>query len=467
VAAAGLACAAAAILGGSSPAVASTRSGAPIGARTARVKIGTITLSPQAVTLPNPAGLGQSGTPERRIRVSLRVLDSRGKAIKRGTFAQPIKLRVYGPSAGVLTASTPVIRSATSAVYFSYSGGYVANSIIVTAVSGHAFAVMAFQPKNRGFPGTSSATFPMPNTNDRNIKSGWRFTVSVGGGRQRGMEMDTGSRGVVVPAAALGRQAVGPGPRGKLEYSSDGKIFSGHFYLTPLKLILPGGSVTTVPIEVLGVNKSSCDSKYPKCVRGKVSGLSMMGVGFARGGLIPNTPPELTNAFLALTGIIQGSMHPGYIVTANGVTLGITAADQAGYSEIPLTPGGTGPGDWNTEPGCFAFPAIAGYGPQCGTVLVDTGIASAILGLSQSQRPRSIAGSIPNGVQIQIALPNTANPAFSYAFTTGDGGAMTPTSIRWANGSAPFVNTGRRPISQYNYLFDDGSGAVGFKPATP
>jgi hypothetical protein len=159
--------------------------------------------------------------------------------------------------------------------------------------------------------------------------------------------------------------------------------------------------------------------------------------------------------------------HSGRI-TSKGVTLGITSADAAGFKTVGLTAGGSGPGDWNTEPGCFSFPSISGYGPQCGTVLVDTGIASAILGLPKSQRPSSIASSIPNGEQIQIQLPtaSTANPILSYSFTTGAGGnPMAPTSIRWAGGTAPFVNTGRDPISRYGYLFDAGSGKVGFKPA--
>ena len=437
------------------------------GAAAGRVQVGSITLSPQAVSLPNPPGLGRSGKAE-RIRVSLSVLDPGGKAITKGSFAQPIKLTVYGPSPAPLTAEKPVIRSATSTVYFHYTGGFVANSVIATAASGHAFAVISFQPKHRGFPSTSSVTFPMPNTANRNITSGWHFRVSLGGGPERHIQMDTGSRGVVVPAAALGPQAVGPGPAGQIEYSSSGKIFSGHFYLAALTLSVNGASATTVPIEVLGVDKSSCDPNYTNCKPGRVSGLSMMGVGFARRGLrglIPRLPPELTNPFLALRNIIQGSMHPGYVVSAGGVTLGITAANAAGYGTIALTPGGTGTGDWNTEPGCFAFPTISGYPAQCGTVLVDTGLRSAILGLRRSERPGSIASGIPDGEQIRISLPSVSSPTFSYSFTTGDGGPMTPSSIRWANDKAPFVNTGRRPLSRYDYLFDDGAGRVGFKPA--
>ncbi len=100
-------------------------------------------------------------------------------------------------------------------------------------------------------------------------------------------------------------------------------------------------------------------------------------------------------------------------------------------------------------------------------MLVDTGINSAILGLARSQRPPSIPDTIPDGVSINFAAPSTVNPVASYTFTTGSGEPPAPTSVRWAAGSAPFVNTGRNLIARFNYLFDDGSGRVGFKPATP
>jgi hypothetical protein len=440
-----------------------TLPGALGSASTSTTAIGTITLSPQAVSLPNPASLGRSGTTERRIAVSLNVLNRQGQPITSGTFSRPIKITVYGPSSHVLTAATPVVPSPTGKIYFNYTGGFFANSIIVTAVSGNAFALMSFQPQHRGFPGTSSVAFSMPNST-RNIDHGWGFSASVGGGPGHFVEMDTGSRGLVVPASILGRGAIGPGPAGMIEYTSDGKEFLGNYYLAPIKLTFGGVSVTTVPLRVLAVNKSGCASGYPHCVAGGISGLGVMGVGFDRGAASP-MPPELTNAFLALTNIIEGTMHPGYIVRSNGVTLGITAADQADFATVALNSGGSGPGDWNTEPGCFSFPKISGYIPQCGTLLVDTGIASAILGLPKSQRPSSISSSIPNDerIQIDVAASTAATPILSYAFTTGVPGPTAPTSIRWAAGTAPFVNTGRRPISRYRYLFDAGSGKVGFK----
>ncbi len=118
-----------------------------------------------------------------------------------------------------------------------------------------------------------------------------------------------------------------------------------------------------------------------------------------------------TNAFLALTDIVKGSMHPGYIVTPASVTLGITRAGKTGYGLIPLQPGGTGPGDWDTEPGCFGFPEISGYTSLCGTMLIDTGINSAILGLPPSQRPPGIQDVLPAGARFSSPHRTRRHPS--------------------------------------------------------
>ena len=425
-------------------------------------RIATITLSPQAVTLPNPVSAHGRGS-AKRIAVSLAALDSSGRPIT-GPFATPIRIRVYAQRPGELSTARAVISAPERQIYFTYDGGPVANSIVVTAVAGRAFALMSFQPRNRGLPGGQSVDFPMPDA-ARNIARGWGFQASIGGGPAHYVEMDTGSRGIVVPASALGPSAVGPGPAGMIEYTSDGKEFLGNYYLAPVKLSFGGVGVTTVPIRVLGVSRAACAPGYPNCRVGGIGGLGVMGVGFDRGKSSP-MPPELTNPFLALQNVIQGQMDPGYLIRAGGVTLGITSADAAGFDEVALQSGGSGPGDWNTAPGCFSFPEIAGYPAQCGTVLMDTGIASAILGLPRPQRPPGIAARIPDGESVQIAVGSRgASPILSYGFAVGDGGPTTPTRLRWAGDPSAFVNTGRRVISSYDYLYDAGSGRLGFRPA--
>jgi len=179
-------------------------------AKTSSQTVGTITLSPQAVTLPNPVAKSGPGK-AKAIAVSLSVLNTKGQPITTGTFAKPIQIQIYGPSPAVLTTTPSQISSPRSKISFQYTGGYLANSVIVTAVSGHAFAQMSFQPQHRGFAGTSSVTFPIGSAAS-NIAKGWGFMASVGGGRAHYVQMDTGSRGVIVPASVLGKGAVGPGP---------------------------------------------------------------------------------------------------------------------------------------------------------------------------------------------------------------------------------------------------------------
>ena len=422
----------------------------------------SITLSPQVVKLGNPASRG-GVAPQAEIQLSLTATDRTGHPITRGALPQPVQLHLYGPSPAVVTPTTEVIRTATPTVRLHYNGRFVANPVIVTAVYGHAFAQASLQPRNHGFAGTSAVTFPM--TARDNIARGWGFSASVGGGPGHYVEMDTGSRGLVIPASILGKNAVGPGPAGQITYTSDGKQFLGHYYLAPVTLTAGGATVRTVPIRVLAVDRSACVPGYPKCRPGRIGGLGVMGVGFDR-GKASGMPPELTNTFLALTGVAEGSMHPGYIIRKRSVTLGITPGNQVGFDQLPLTVGGTGPGDWNTAPGCFSFPRLSGYSPRCGTVLMDTGIASAILGLPKSQRPASLRSSIPSGTSIRISVGLGSGPSIlSYGFTTGaTNQPQAPTSIRWAGDPKPFVNTGRHPIALYDYLFDDGSGKVGFKP---
>lgn len=461
----------------------------PAGAATAST-VGSIELSPQAVTLANPAKTGQT-VPAQLLSVNLTLLDTNGDPITSGPLTTPVSITIYGPSPAVLTTSTTEITSATPTVDFIYNGHFVANSIFVTAVSGDAFAQMSFQPKHRGFPGTRSVPFRMKASN---VKNGWAFKMQVAGGAPRSVLMDTGSHGVVVPLSALGPGAVGPGAPGKITYSSDGKIFSGNDYLAPITLnvggttvggkIVGGTTVTTAPIKVLAVRTGSCAPNYPvsKCnpatIQAAAGKVSMLGVGFDRGkatnapspravaaGGNSGTPPELGNAFLALTNIVQGSMHPGYLITRNGVTLGITAKNSAGFKRnaISLTPGGTGPGDWNGAPGCFSFPGLPTYKAQCGSVLMDTGIPKAILQLDTSKRPRGMKKKIPRNTKIKIAVGAARNPVFSYGFTTGGSSPVTPKAIRWAIGSPPFINTGRNVISTYDYMFDAGSGKLGFR----
>ena len=49
-----------------------------------------------------------------------------------------------------------------------------------------------------------------------------------------------------------------------------------------------------------------------------------------------------------------------------------------------------------------------------------------------------------------------------FADLGGGADAVTPTSIRWSNDAQPFVNTGRKVIARYSYLYDAAAGLEGW-----
>ena len=305
--------------------------------------------------------------------------------------------------------------------------------------------------------GSQSVRFDLPNIAG-NFHSGWHLKVSIGGGKQRSVQIDTGSIGFVVGRKAVGPSAIGPLAAGQQEYTSNGLILRGHYYRAPVTFEAENGRATTVPIRLLAVEQLACDPKYPKCsVRGRsVQNVGVLGVGFARKESIGS------NAFLQIAAMLNGGMHSGYVVAQDAITLGLTEENTRGFDFIQLA---RGPHDWLGAPGCFGFPGRRGYERMCGTILVDTGLASMIVSRAPSLRPADIRTAIPNGTAIEISAPAFERPIMHYRFSAGDRGPLSPTSIRWSSaaGNGAFVNTGRNVIRGYDYLYDAKCGRVGFR----
>lgn len=305
--------------------------------------------------------------------------------------------------------------------------------------------------------GHESVRFAAPDT-AKNFRSGWHLKVSIGGGQARFVQVDTGSIGFVVGRSAVGPHAAGPLAPGRQEYTSNGLILLGHYYRAPVTFEAGSGSATTVPVALLAVERLACDPKYPKCsLRGRsTQSVGVLGVGFARKEKIGS------NAFLQMAPMLRGDMHPGYIIARDGITVGLTAENTRGFAFIQLS---RGPHDWLGAPGCFGFPDRPGYRNICGTILVDTGIASMIVSRARGLRPADIRSAIPAGTAIEIAAPALGRPVMQYRFSVNDRTPLSPTAIRWSNaaGNGAFVNTGRNLIRGYDYLYDAKCGRVGFR----
>lgn len=436
----------------------------------------SITVSPQ--TLENPASQGAASAPQ-TITVTVNAQDASGSAIAANALANPISLTVYGPSPNPVVSPQSATVDAAGKATFTYTGGYFENAMTIAAVSGTASATTQLVPKHPACTIPDGDTgFPISiGTPDGNLKSGWMMNIKVGKeGVAKAVEVDTGSRGLVFPRSKIGADAIGPGAAGQMEYTSDGKIFHGHYFLAPITLDAGGKNVETVPVEVLGVEYQTCDPKFPKCkVDASVDNMGNMGVAFDRpessGG------PD-TNPFLQLKDVLEGRSHAGYIITKDGITLGLSADRAAGFSTMKLDPAqpvpgrAFFPGDWTQPPVCFSFPKY-GTTQYCGQMLMDTGIGSMIVNLPPDQRPTEIATAdpLPDGLEIKIAAPDQSAPVMDYSFTLGDDtNPMAPTAsaedpaARWADASSiPSVNTGRHVVAGYDYMYDASCGRIGYK----
>jgi hypothetical protein len=301
------------------------------------------------------------------------------------------------------------------------------------------------------------------------------LTLSFGG-RSLTAVMDTGSTGVVVSASAIpGFDHLPKDGPAKLTYNSSGRIMQGVWVNVPVTIAgANGASVITRPMPVLAVTSVGCTETARNCTpRDDPRHVAMIGVGFGRRN---RSGPQADSAvdknpFLNLAGPRAGAVHRGYLVTREGVEIGVSAAGApAGFATVHLTRNQE-TGDWSGAPACIA---VADHAPACGTVLPDTGLTPMFLALPPDQvegraLPAGSDHTLPPGTKVTITLaPATpgAKPTAGYSFATGDmDDPLAPRRvILVGQGDRPtYVNTGVHLLNGFDYFFDADAGLVGYR----
>lgn len=296
-------------------------------------------------------------------------------------------------------------------------------------------------------------------------------------GRRLNAVMDTGSTGVVVSASAIpGFDQLPKNGPAKLTYTSSGRIMQGVWVTVPVTISGANGtSVTTRPMTVLAVTSVDCTETARNCTpRDDPRHVAMIGMGFGRRNRSgpPSDSGTDKNPFLNLSGPRAGAVHRGYLVTRDGVEIGVPAAGPpAGFATVHLTRNAE-TGDWSGAPACIA---IADRAPACGTVLPDTGLTPMFLALPPDQvegrtLPAGNDHTLPPGTKITITLAPAAPGAKStagYSFATGDlDNPLAPRRvILVGQGDRPtFVNTGVHLLNGFDYFYDADVGLVGYRP---
>ena len=296
------------------------------------------------------------------------------------------------------------------------------------------------------------------------------------GGRRLKAVMDTGSTGVVVSASAIpGFEELPKDGPARLTYTSSGRIMEGVWVSVPVTIAgANGASVTTRPMPVLAVTSVDCTETARNCTpRDDPRHVAMIGVGFGRRNRSgPQADSSIDkNPFLNFSGTRAGAMHRGYLITRDGVELGVPAVDAPpGFVTVHLTRNQE-TGDWFGAPACIA---IADYSPACGTVLPDTGLTQMFLALPLSQVdgraiPAGNDHTLLPGTKVTITLaPGTpgAKAIAGYSFAVGDmDNPLAPRRVILVRqGDRPtYVNTGVHLLNGFDYFYDADAGIVGYR----
>ncbi|WP_244491518.1 hypothetical protein [Bosea sp. Root381] len=320
---------------------------------------------------------------------------------------------------------------------------------------------------NAGAPGAPRSIPPM-------------LAMSFGGAPVHAV-MDTGSTGIVVAAASIpGIDAliqIGPGT---LTYSSSGRIMRGRWVATPVTIGGAGDArVVTKPLPVLAVERIDCADNARDCTPSDAPrNVAMIGIGFARESDHQGQSTPDKNPFLNLPGMgsmdTPGTARRGYVVTREGVHVGLTSANTRGtFGFVKLGKAADGK-DWAPLPACVA---LDGTDPACGTALIDTGVSVMYLTVPADREAGRTVSASPGGMtlapgtklSIRFGAEGEAQPP-GYGFAAADAGdPATPGRIVLVGGKnrPTFVNTSVHALNVFDYLFDADGGYVGFRRIVP
>jgi subtilase-type serine protease len=344
---------------------------------------------------------------------------------------------------------------------------------------------------------------PLPDFGKQGLALHLNIQVTVEGNTTATLkpQLDTGSRGLWISRNQLPADTKVSAVKGVIFYWSSGNQLVGTWTTAQVTFpdaIAAGGAPATATATalVLIVDYSSCrEGVWPNktCTREDAqqrtymdkAGEPMdafMGIGFDRTGYgdtpVNNKCNQNFNSFLNLDEMRLGKMRAGYILTPDGVELGLTNTNitQHGprlFAYAQLAPTGwkqvdPSPPDWQVPMGYVSF---GGTQYPLGEGVIDTGITNMLLtvpGFPTTGAPPPPANSTPFTVSL-LGLPGLVG----FTFDVGDASEpLAPQGIAWSElqpgkyteaDSEAFLNTGIDPLNAFNLLYDATGGYAGLQ----
>lgn len=323
--------------------------------------------------------------------------------------------------------------------------------------------------------------------------------------------VDTGSTGVILSAADLegyNRTEASAYPVGWQFLTSSKILYVGNWIPRTLTFFTGNAGNITVVVPILAVTKKVICPGYnkndgPVCPP-SANGTEIdmpehivyLGIGFGRqyNGQVQGNPDK--NPFLnivAINGepISPSQMHTGYVITDEGIHIGLTNDNTKGFEKIKLikqTAYSDDDRDWTQTASCITVGKGKHSPPACvnATMLVDTGITQMYLTIPTSIPVHRVPSESPSrpGVKVPVLANNhTVSVQFGsragtrsstdgkdsrlgYSFMVGDEEEdVVPTQVitTVSNIIAPFANTGRHFLRRYDVMFDAKEGWFGVR----
>ena len=399
------------------------------------------------------------------------------------------------------------------------SGRVLTSAVVFLAVTIYSLSALA-QTSSSVYPSNAtSITVPFVNggtalATSPQILIGFNTTNAGTQGAQFNITMDTGSVGVYVGSnyfkpPALGRNDPSFIGTGGETLTSSGVIFSGDWYKTSVNLYNPTTKaiVATATVPVLALTSVTCVPNARTCnvTAGNTgAGVAYFGVGFGQeaSGQPQGTPDK--NAFLNITSAPgAGSVLPsyGYVLTTQGVQIGLTPTNTQNYAMIKLQPllapdytqWQTTPAssnvltDWQKARGLISVSgpdsvnATSGYGsilfdtgvgtgfltPPVNTTLA-TGVGPAIAECNGSNPPTTATCAV-TGTNVAVSFPGQTSPIASFNYTIGanngiqSGNPISPDALGVVPNNPPFLNTTYHFLNTFNYFYDASNGFIGLQ----
>ncbi|MFG1427911.1 autotransporter outer membrane beta-barrel domain-containing protein [Roseixanthobacter glucoisosaccharinicivorans] len=343
------------------------------------------------------------------------------------------------------------------------------------------------------------------------------IAMSINGGPAFYPTLDTGSTGIAVGTQDFinKNQAIptSNGTVGWVFYNSTDVLLTGYFTNATVSFsgskvdgttTQTGVAVTTDTMPILVVTHSQClnpDSANgcppgsvttanpnsvtatPNCTTGvNCAGALMMGVGFDRNTMgagtvdVSNTTEAIKvlngkpttssiyNPFLNITGMNEGTVRRGYIITPTQVELGLTTANTSAaaftYGQLALAnpSAAGGPNNWQAVQAQVTI-QVPGSNvvSGTGTLLMDTGVTDAFI-----EVPGAPDGVAPVNTTVGISF---VGGSATYTITAGDtGNPQVPGVINLYNPASQFVNSSLHTYAGFDVLYDGDGGFIGIAP---